>query len=146
MKILFVCRHNVGRSQMAMEFFNKLLKKHKADSCGTHVENDHGKTLAEHTNVVNCMKELAIDISKNKRKQLTKELADKFDKIVVITEKENCPDYLLKSKKSVFWKVEDGKGKDYAFTCKMRDQVKALVGKLVKEIDNFIGNVHSKRL
>ncbi len=44
MEILFVCRANVGRSQMAAGLFNKYSKTHHADSVGFQVDGYYGQT------------------------------------------------------------------------------------------------------
>ncbi|MDO8537812.1 MAG: arsenate reductase ArsC [archaeon] len=133
MKILFVCRANIGRSQIAEAFFNKLSKKHKAISAGAQVDEDNGKVLIE-PKVIEPMKEIGFDISKNKQKQVTQKMIKEADKIICMAKKEELPDYLKKSNKLIFWKVENAKGKDYAFHCKIRDQIKKKVEELVKEI------------
>ena len=132
MKILFLCRANVGRSQVAEAFFNRLSKKNKAISAGTHV--GENKRLGLHEFVVKCMAEEGIDLSKNRRKQLTERMAKESDKIIVMTEKENLPYYLTGSNKITFWEVEDGKGQSYEFHLKMRKEIKKLVEKLVEKI------------
>lgn len=133
MKVLFVCKANVGRSQMATAFFNKMSKKHHAIGAGTHVGENEGKPI--HEFVVNCMAELGYDLSKNTRKQLTPKMVEEADKIIVMNDREDLPDYVKNSPKVVFWDVEDGKGKSYEFHCKSRDRIKTLVEKLVEEIE-----------
>lgn len=54
-------------------------------------------------------------------------------KIIVMTEKENLPDY-VDMKKVVFWNIEDAKDKSLEFHRQIRDEIKKLVEKLVKEI------------
>lgn len=131
MKVLFICRANVGRSQMAAAFFNKISKKNKAVGAGTDVGDREGEPL--HEFVIQCMSELGYDLSKNTRKQLTSKIVKNVDKIVVMIEKEDLPDYIDMSR-VVFWKIDDVKGKSLEFHCKIRDQIKILVEKLVKEI------------
>ncbi len=46
MKVLFVCVANVGRSQMAEAFFNRL-SDHQATSTGSRVGHKEGQTLKE---------------------------------------------------------------------------------------------------
>jgi protein-tyrosine-phosphatase len=131
MRILFICKSNVGRSQMAPAFFNKLSKKHKAVGAGTHVGENENQSLYEF--VIKCMSEVGYDLSENTRKQLTSTMAKEADKIVVMTEKENLPGY-VDMKKVVFWNIEDAKDKSLEFHRQIRDEIKRLVEKLVKEI------------
>jgi arsenate reductase len=80
-----------------------------------------------HENVITVMHELGLDLSKQTRKQLTPEMVQEADKIIIMDEKENLPDYLLNSGKIVFWKVDDAAGTDLQFHRKIRDQIKALI-------------------
>ena len=131
MKILFICRANVGRSQMATAFFNTLSTKHHAIGAGTHVGDNEGRPLQEL--VIQCMAELGYDLSDKRRQQLTPEIAREADKIIVMNEKEDLPPYLSDSPKLIFWDVEDAKGTPYEFHVRIRDQIKGLVETLVRE-------------
>jgi len=131
MNVLFICRGNVGRSQMAPAFFNALSKKHKAIGAGTHISGKEGQPI--HEFVIGCMAELGYDLSKCTKKQLTPKMAGETDRIIVMTEKKDLPDY-IDMRKVVFWNVEDAKGMSYEFHRKVRDQIKSLVEKLVREI------------
>lgn len=135
MNIFFICKANVGRSQIAETFFNSMSKKHHAFSAGTHVAGNDGQALTEFDSVIKSMTDAGYDLSKNTRKQLNLEMVKKADKIVVITDKDDLPDYLKDSPKLIFWKVDDAKDKSYEFHIKIRDQIKNLVENLVKEID-----------
>ncbi len=68
-KVVFVCVHNSGRSQMAEAFFNHLAK-------GKAVAISAGVTPAAQVipNVVKAMREAGIDISHQKPKILTFEM------------------------------------------------------------------------
>jgi len=136
MKILFVCRSNVGRSQMAEILFNKNSKNHKAISAGTHAEKNAGKKLPELSkDITQLMKEEGYDVSNKFSKQLTKEMVDEVDKVIMINTKENWPDYLKNSPKVIFWDVPDPQGTTIDFKRKIKNQIKILVENLVKEIE-----------
>lgn len=130
MKVLFVCKGNVGRSQMANAFFNKMSKNHST-CAGTNVGEHEGEKL--HESVINIMAEEGYDLSKNERKQLTPEMSEKADKIIVMTEKENLPEY-VNMKKVVLWNVQNPKDKPLDFHRKTRNQIKRLVEKLIKSV------------
>ncbi|MBA3678956.1 hypothetical protein H0W80_02045 [Candidatus Saccharibacteria bacterium] len=128
MKILFICRGNVGRSQVATELYNQ---KHpnQASSAGTIVDVP-GQKLSERsgaTNAIIVMKELSIDMSDNITTQLTQNMLDNYDKVVVMAEPENIPEYLSKSSKFEYWDVLDMRGQDLSITRKLRDQIKELI-------------------
>ncbi len=111
MKILFVCRENVGRSQTAEALFKKY-SKHEVISAGTIVDNEGQilKNLPGAQEVITSLKKEGIDISKNKRNQITPKMVDWADKIIVMAEKETIPDFLLNSQKAIIWEIEDLKG------------------------------------
>jgi protein-tyrosine-phosphatase len=132
MNVLFVCKGNVGRSQMANAFFNKLSEKNKSVSAGTVVGEKEGEAL--HEFVIKCMAEEGFDLSKNKRKQLTPEMVKLADRIIVMAEKENLPDYLANSNKITFWKISDAKNMPYEAHIKTRNEIRTLVKRLIKEI------------
>ncbi|MFA6437070.1 MAG: low molecular weight phosphatase family protein [Candidatus Paceibacterota bacterium] len=140
MKILFVCRGNVGRSQIAEALFNKETNGEiEAISAGTKLsgpEQPIGKITADVKNVFEVMKEDGLDISKNIRKQLTKEMADSADKIIfTVDERDPIPDYLIGNPKVIKWHVIDPKGQSLEFTRKSRDQIKELIKDLIKDIN-----------
>jgi protein-tyrosine-phosphatase len=134
MKVLFICRANVGRSQMGEAFFNALASKHSAISAGISA---HTGPIADI--VVSYMKEAGIDVSNAVGKRVTPEMASTADRIIVILEKherDGVPDYIKNSGKAEYWPVPDGKGKPYEFHLKMRDDIRKRVEKLVSEMEN----------
>lgn len=90
MKILFICRGNVGRSQIAEALF----KKEVGDSvlvysAGTKLsgpEQAIGELTPGINNVIDVMNEIGIDISKNIRKQVTEDMAKDADKIILVVD------------------------------------------------------------
>ena len=116
---------------MAEAFFNKLAKNHHAISAGTHVLERAGSHL--HQFVVEAMHEAGLDLSLKTTQQLTKELYDSADHVVVLTDPENLPDYAHKDK-ATHWNVEDRSGHDLESHHRMRDEILQLVEKYVGEI------------
>lgn len=132
MKILFVCRGNVGRSQIAEGLFNKMAAErgvaHNATSAGTKLSGPEqplyelGDAI-EH--VVTVMKEEGVDISRCTRNQVTKEMVDEADRVVlVVDENDPIPEYLTDNPKVTRWDVLDPKGQSLEFTREVRDQIK----------------------
>lgn len=108
MKILFVCRGNVGRSQAAMALYN-VAADEKAHSAGT-IVGDEKRTVGERelaASIVQVMKEEGLDISKNTSTQITPEMMDEFDKVIVMAELYSVPDWLKDSLKSEMWDIPD---------------------------------------
>jgi protein-tyrosine-phosphatase len=137
MKVLFICKSNFGRSQIAETIFNLTSKKHKATSAGTErgkVTGHKLKDFPKHSNLFFCMSETGFNVEENIAKLLSPEMVNEAAKIIVMAEKETWPNYLLKSDKVVYWEIEDMCGQSLAAFRKARDQIKSLVEKLVKEI------------
>jgi protein-tyrosine-phosphatase len=136
MKILFVCRANVGRSQIAESLFKKY-SSHKAISAGTIVENEGQmiKDLPGAKNVIEVMKREGLDISRNKRNQVTPEMVDWADKIIVMAEKETIPDFLKNSQKTIMWEIEDLKDKSLEENLKRIPKFKRMIQEFIREYD-----------
>jgi protein-tyrosine-phosphatase len=135
MKVLFVCRGNVGRSQMAAALFNKYSGE-EAFSAGTKVFDKEGEKLKEISlaePVIRFMKKEEIDIAENARTQLTPSMLKDFDKIIVMAEHETIPEYLYKSNKAEFWDIEDPKGMPDKGFEKIISQIKSKLKKFIKE-------------
>ena len=124
-KILFICGGNVGRSQCAEGFFNKMTKKHKAVSAGT----EPGDKVRLVTTSI--MKEFDIDISKQKPKALTKEMIENSDRIVVLGTREEFPE--LEGVKAEYWNIPDLPF-EISERRKVISQIKAKVENLIKEL------------
>ncbi len=136
-KVLFVCKSNFGRSQIAEAIFSRLSQKHKATSAGTEkgrVTGHNLKDFPEHLNLFICMDEIGIDIRENLSKLLTPGAVRDADKIIVMAEKDTWPDYLKRSDRVAFWDIEDMCGQSLDSFREVRDQIKSLVENLVKEI------------
>ena len=122
---------------MAKEFYNAIAGEGSiADACGTRVGEFEGQVIADiRTDSVEddirSMKEIGYDISKNRRKHITKELIDDADTIVVMAERDTWPDYLNESEKVIVWDVENPKGTSYEKTCEIRDIVRKKVEELL---------------
>ena len=135
MKILFVCRGNVGRSTMAAALFTKYSGV-EAFSAGTKVfenENQKIKEIPLAEPVIRFMKKEGIDVAENIRTQITPEMVKKFDKIIVMAESETIPEYLSKSDKMELWGIEDPKGMDDEGYEKIISQIKLKLNQFIKE-------------
>lgn len=129
-RILFVCVENAGRSQMAEAFANQYGK-------GKLIVSSAGVMLADKVNplVVEVMKEKGIDISKNKPKLLTTQMAQEADQIITMgcSVEKFCPAPLLKN--VIDWALEDPKGKPIETVRKIRDEIEARVLKLIANVN-----------
>jgi arsenate reductase (thioredoxin) len=124
--ILFVCVENAGRSQMAEGFFNKYApEENRAISAGT-------KPVAElNPLAINAMKEVGIDISHQKSKDITEEMMRNSTKIVNMgcMDKESCPTLFLNN--VIDWNIEDPKGESVDKVREIRDEIERRVKELV---------------
>jgi arsenate reductase len=140
MKVLFVCHYNVGRSQMAKAFYNQKTNSNDAEAAGTDVK-EQGQTLQERKNtslssnffVIDVMKEVGLDISQAKRKQLTEEMLGKYDTVISMAEKDESPPWLLNSPKYIYWDIKDPRGQSFEITAKARELIKTRINELLSK-------------
>lgn len=125
MKILFVCRQNIGRSQMAKALYTAARPDDSADSAGTVVDVP-GQTLKEASalNTIAAMQELGVDVSGAARQQVTQEMLESYDKIIVMSEPDNTPHWLRDDPRTVVWEVSDTKWMTIDGVREMRDEIK----------------------
>ncbi|NWF77536.1 MAG: arsenate reductase ArsC [Chloroflexi bacterium] len=129
-KILFVCVHNAGRSQMAEAFFNRMAK-------GRAQGFSAGAQVADKVNpmVVEAMREVGIDISRRKPKMLTLKMLEDADRVITM----DCGAEGVSPASFVpteDWQLEDPEGKPIEQVRQIRDEVKARVEGLITELGN----------
>ena len=124
--ILFVCVENTGRSQMAEGFFNNSAPEgYRALSAGT-------KPVSQiNPVVIDVMKEIDIDISNQKSKEITEDMMRNSFKTVNMgcIDKESCPTLFLSN--VLDWNLEDPKDKPIEKVREIRDEVEQRVKELV---------------
>jgi protein-tyrosine-phosphatase len=126
--VLFVCRHNAGRSQMSRALFEQAAgSRHSADSAGT----TPGDRV--HPEVVEVMRELDIDLAGRTPQRLTTELARRADVVVTMGCGDECP--YIPAKRYVDWDLPDPKGRPLDEVRAIRDDIAARVQALVAELD-----------
>jgi arsenate reductase len=127
-RILFVCVENAGRSQMTEAFANYYGKdKIIASSAGNKPADKVNPTVVE------ALKEKGIDISMNKPKLLTFQMAQDADLIVTMgcNDQGICPGPFFKP--TVDWKLEDPKDKPMEKVREIRDEIELRVQNLIAE-------------
>jgi arsenate reductase len=127
-KILFICVHNAARSQMAEAFFNRLAgAKALGFSAGTEPASKVNPV------VVKTMREVGIDISNQKPKLLTLEMLEGVERTITMGcgVEGVCPASFVPTED---WQLEDPEGKPIEKVRQIRDEVKARVEGLVKEL------------
>jgi arsenate reductase len=125
--VLFLCVHNAGRSQMAAA----LLARHAGAAIEIH---SAGSAPGEHPNpaVVTAMAELGIDISGERPKLLSDQMAKEADVIVTMGCGDACPVY--PGKRYLDWELPDPAGKSVADVREIRDDIDTRVRALMAEL------------
>lgn len=127
-RVLFVCLHNAGRSQMSEVLFEQAARgRDEARSAGT-APADH-----VHPNVVIAMHELGVDLSDRKPQLLTKQLAEWADVVVTMGCGDACP--VIPGKRYIDWDLRDPKGLPLEEVRAIRDDIAKRVSGLVKYLD-----------
>jgi protein-tyrosine-phosphatase len=127
-RVLFVCVHNAGRSQMAAA----LLARHAA---GRVEVRSAGSAPADAINpaVREAMAEVGIDISAERPKLLATDAVEASDVVVTMGCGDTCPVY--PGKRYLDWQLADPAGQGVAAVRPIRDdidaRVRALLGELV---------------
>ena len=124
--ILFVCVENAGRSQMAEGFFNKSAPEgYRAVSAGT-------KPVSQiNPDVIDVMRQVGIDISNQKSKEITEDMMRNSFKTVNMgcMDKESCPTLFLPN--VIDWNLEDPRGKPIEKVREIMHEVEQRVKELV---------------
>ncbi len=119
-RLLFVCVENAGRSQIAEAVAKGM--GYEAKSAGTMPARRINETVVE------VMKEIGMDISKNTPQLLTDEMINWADVTVTMgcSVEEVCPAPLLAKmhKKLIEWNIVDPAGKPIDEVRAIRDEVK----------------------
>lgn len=124
--ILFVCVENAGRSQMAEGFFNKSAPEgYRAVSAGT-------KPVSQiNPDVIDVMRQVGIDISNQKSKEITEDMMRNSFKTVNMgcMDKESCPTLFLPN--VIDWNLEDPRDKPIEKVREIMHEVEQRVKELV---------------
>ncbi|HXJ32668.1 MAG TPA: arsenate reductase ArsC [Candidatus Eisenbacteria bacterium] len=123
--VLFACVQNAGRSQMAGAFFNLLAdaSRARAMSAGTRPA-DH-----VHSQVVDVMREVGVDLSGVRPCLLTPELASQATLLVTMGCGEECP--FVPGLERDDWALPDPHGESLERVRAIRDDIRARVERLV---------------
>ena len=125
--VLFACVHNAGRSQIAAAFFNALADPHHARAISA------GTEPAErvHTEVVEAMREVGIELAAARGRLLTDALAATADLLVTMGCGESCP--VAPGLRRIDWVIADPKGQPPERVRAIRDEIRARVQELIAE-------------
>lgn len=128
-KVLFVCVHNAGRSQMAEAILNRMASGRglpfQAESAGT----VGGKSI--NPIAAKAMEEIGISMDGQRPKLLTQSMADDADLIVTMgcgVDADACPARILISED---WGLDDPAGQPIETVRRIRDEIREKVGELL---------------
>ena len=126
--VLFVCVHNAGRSQMAAGYLQHLAgDRVEVRSAGTMPGNQVNPSA------IAVMAEEGIDLTTATPKVLTDEAVQASDYVITMGCGDKCPFY--PGKTYLDWKLEDPAGQGVDAVRPIRNEIRALVENLIKEID-----------
>ncbi len=157
MRVLFVCTGNTGRSLMAENIFNHIIREHtdargkslKAISAG--VDAIEGDTPEEYA--VKALQERGIIVRDHKAKKVTPKLLDSVDIILTMGQRHREKILMMnrETRRDLFGRVfilaefagEEGNimdcyGHDLEFYRKCADRLDALIERVIKKLTNSI--------
>ena len=136
-KVLFICKGNWFRSQIAEAIYNKLTNSKDAYSVGSYVgtpdepEGQKLSNLFKTTDFFEIMESHGINIRNNFTKRLLPDMLSEYDVIVSMVEEPFIPEFLRNSKKVIWWTIENTKFVDKKIAEDTYKKIENLVKKLV---------------
>ena len=126
-RVLFVCLHNAGRSQMSEALFARAAgDRHEARSAGT------TPAARVHPEVVEAMSELGVDLSDRTPQRLTPEMAEWADVVVTMGCGDECP--FVPGTRYLDWDLPDPSGRPLEEVRRTRDEIERRVDELAREL------------
>ncbi len=136
-KIIFICKGNMHRSPTSEALYNLLKKDDSfAESYGTWVEKEgrSGVALSSYPHFKKFIDELkneyGVDIGPHKSMQVTPEVLEGADKIIMIAEEYSIPDW-LRQYKYEYWTLPDKDGMSH-------EEIKADIQGIKEKVDTLI--------
>jgi arsenate reductase len=128
-RVLFVCLHNAGRSQISEALFQRAAgARHEARSAGTE------PAERVHPEVLEVMAELGIDLSERVPRKLSTDDSLWADVVVTMGCGDECP--YVPGVRYLNWELEDPKGRALTEVRATRDEIERRVVELIGELDD----------
>jgi len=128
-RVLFVCLHNAGRSQMSEALFARAAAdSHEARSAGT----EPGERV--HPEVVEAMRELGLDLAGRVPHLLSQADAEWADVVVTMGCGDKCP--YVPGVRYLDWELEDPKGRPLDEVRATREEIERRVVELIDELND----------
>jgi len=127
MTVLFLCRQNAGRSQMAQAFLERLAPEHSPVSGGS------SPAAAIHPTVVEAMREVGIDLAGRKPRKVDAEMRAQADIVISM----GCDDPAVcdyPGRKVEDWAIPDPSGKPIDEVRRIRDLLRERVEGLARRL------------
>lgn len=134
MRVLFVCVHNAGRSQMAEALFNHEAKKRGLDAQAESAGTEGGKSL--NPIAAEAMAEIGIPMDHQSPKLLTQAMANRADRIITMgcgVDAESCPAKFLVTED---WGLDDPAGQGIESVRPIRDEIRKRVNQLLDDLSH----------
>ena len=127
-RVLFVCTHNAGRSQMSEALFNRA-------ACEAHEGLSAGSEPVDrvHPGVIAVMDEVGIDLRSKTPRPLTRELAEWADVVVTMGCGDACP--YIPGKRYLDWELEDPKDRPAEAVRAIRDDIARRIQELLAKLN-----------
>jgi protein-tyrosine-phosphatase len=126
-RVLFVCLHNAGRSQMSEALFTRVAGgEHEARSAGT------APAGRVHPEVVEVMREIGVDLAGRRPRRLSTEMAEWADVVVTMGCGDDCP--YVPGARYLDWDLPDPKGRPLDAVRDTRDEIERRVSALAREL------------
>jgi arsenate reductase len=125
-RVIFACVHNAGRSQMAAAFLTALADPSRVEAVSA------GTQPADrvHPEVVAAMREAGLDVSQNRPRRLTGELAAGASLLVTMGCGDACP--FVPGLEVVDWPLRDPRNRPPEEVRAIRDEIRERVLALIR--------------
>lgn len=138
-KILFICKGNWFRSQMAAAIYNRLTNSSDADSVGTYTgasDEPEGQILADlfkTPHFFETMEKNGMNVRNNSTKRLQPSMINDYDVVVSMVEEPYIPDFLKDAKKVIWWNIENPTSVDQKIAEDTYEKINNLVRGLIAQ-------------
>lgn len=138
MRVLFICKANWYRSQMAEAIYNHLTNSHDASSVGARVgekDEPEGRILSDlfsdKSFFFNVLEAHGLNVRSNYTKKLLPEMLNQYDAVVSMAEEPYAPDFLKNDARVIWWDVKDGGDTTLESMTAKYNEIETLVRKLI---------------